>query len=69
MIHVVMTLFVAALFFVLTPGVFLSIPDGSSLKTKALVHGLVFALVFHFTHKMVWNYFYGEMDEDYGNYY
>lgn len=48
------TVYVALLFFVLTPGVLLSLPKGGSKHTVALVHGLVFALVFHLTHKLVW---------------
>ena len=48
-------LYVAILFFVLTPGVLLSIPSGGSKITAAAVHALVFALVYHFTHKLVWN--------------
>lgn len=35
----------AALFVVLTPGVVLSLPPGSSLFVQAVVHSLVFALV------------------------
>jgi hypothetical protein len=54
--NVFMTLFVAALFFLLTPGVLLSLPKGGCLYTKAFVHGLVFAVVYHFTHKAVWHY-------------
>jgi len=27
--------------------------------TKALVHGLVFIIVYHFTHKLVWKTLYG----------
>jgi hypothetical protein len=53
--HVVMSLYVALLFFVLTPGVLLSLPKGGSKFTVAAVHALVFALLFHFTHKMAWN--------------
>lgn len=53
---VLMSLYVAALFVVLTPGVLLSLPKGGSKLTQAAVHGLVFALVFHFTHKMVWRF-------------
>jgi len=49
-----MALFVAALFFVLTPGVLLRLPPGGSLMTVAAVHAVVFAMVYHFTHKMVW---------------
>jgi hypothetical protein len=53
--NVWMLLYVAVLFFVLTPGVLLSIPNGGSKTTVAAVHAVVFALVFHFTHKLVWN--------------
>jgi hypothetical protein len=34
------------------------------LKTKALVHGVVFAIVFHFTYKMAWKFLYGGDDID-----
>ena len=50
----VMTLFTAALFVILVPGVFLSLPPKGSLLTKAIVHGLVFAVVYHFAHKALW---------------
>ena len=51
-----MTIFMALLFVVLSPGVLLSLPSNGSVLTKALVHGLVFALVYHFTHKAVWQW-------------
>ncbi len=35
----------AALFAVLVPGVVLSLPEGASLQQKAIVHGLVFAVL------------------------
>lgn len=35
----------AILFFLLTPGVLLSLPPGSSLMVQAATHGVVFALV------------------------
>ena len=50
------TLFLAALFFVLTPGVLVSIPKSGSLRTKALVHALVFAVVFHLVHPFAMKY-------------
>jgi len=59
MFHPLMSLFVAVLFFVLTPGVLLSIPKKGSLVKKAAVHAVVFALVYHFSHKAVLNFFYG----------
>ena len=53
-----MSLFVAALFVALTPGVLLTLPSKGSKLTVAVVHGLVFAIVYHFTHKAVFNYLY-----------
>jgi hypothetical protein len=50
-----MTLYVALLFFVLTPGVVLSLPSGGTRTTKALTHAVVFAVVYYFTNKMVAN--------------
>jgi len=49
-----MLIYLFVLFVVLTPGVLLSLPPKSKLLTKALVHGLVFVIVYHFTHKLVW---------------
>ena len=50
----IVSLYVALLFFVLTPGILLSLPKGGSKFTVAGVHALVFGLIFHFTHKLVW---------------
>jgi len=58
-----MSLFVAGLFFVLTPGILVSLPPKGSKYTVALVHGLVFAVIFHLTHKLVWNALYGDKKE------
>jgi hypothetical protein len=49
-----MILFVAVLFFLLTPGVLLRLPARGDVYTVAAVHAAVFALVWHFTHKAVW---------------
>jgi hypothetical protein len=49
-----MTLYVAALFVLLTPGVLVKLPPKGSLLTVAIVHGLVFALIYHLTHKVVY---------------
>lgn len=49
-----MSLYMAALFFALVPGVLLSLPSpSSSLQMKAGVHAVVFALVWCLTHKFV----------------
>jgi hypothetical protein len=45
--------YAAVLFFVLTPGVLLSLPPGGSRTTVALTHAVVFGLVWALTHKMV----------------
>lgn len=47
----IMMFFVFVLFVVLTPGVLLTLPPNSSNIVVALVHGLVFAVVFLLTHK------------------
>lgn len=51
--------FVGLLFFVLTPGILVSLPPKGSGVVVAATHAIIFALVFHLTHKAVWNYFYG----------
>ncbi len=53
-----MCLYVFLLFFILTPGILLRLPPKGSKVTVALVHGLVFVLVFHFTHNYVWQTLY-----------
>jgi hypothetical protein len=49
-----MMVYVAVLFYLLTPGVLVSLPPGGSRTTVALTHAVVFSLVWHFTHKTVW---------------
>ena len=48
-----MPLYIVLLFGLLTPGVLLYLPPKASLLTAAIVHGIVFAVVFHCTHRMV----------------
>jgi hypothetical protein len=48
------TFYAAILFFVLTPAVLVRLPPKGGKFTVAAVHALVFALVFHFTHTLVW---------------
>jgi hypothetical protein len=50
------SLYVAILFFILTPAVLLRIPKNGSKYTVAAVHAIVFALLLHFTGKWVWNF-------------
>jgi len=60
MIHILMSIYVALLFVILTPGVLITLPPNSSRLTVAVVHGVVFALVYHFTHKTVWRMIYSK---------
>ena len=48
------TFYAAILFFVLTPSILLRLPPNGGKLTVAGFHAVVFAIVFHFTHKMVW---------------
>jgi hypothetical protein len=52
-----MSLYAAVLFFVLTPGVLLSLPPGGSRTTVALTHAVVFGVVWALTHRMVYKTF------------
>ena len=52
--NLLMTLYVAALFVLLTPGVLVKLPPKGSLITVAIVHGLVFALIYHLSHRTVY---------------
>lgn len=53
--HWLMSLYTALLFFVLVPGVLVSLPPKSGKFTVALTHAVVFAVVYQLTHKAVWN--------------
>ena len=50
-----MTIYVIVLFVILTPGIFLSLPTKGSHMTKVIVHSILFAAVYHLTHKVVWD--------------
>jgi len=52
-----MSLYAAVLFFILTPGVVLSLPPGGSRLTVALTHAVVFGIVWALTHKLVYRSF------------
>jgi hypothetical protein len=58
--QLLMTLFVAALFYVLTPGILVTLPKGSSKMVVAATHALIFAVVFGLVHKSVWHFLYPE---------
>ena len=52
--HIKFGIFIIALFVAFTPGVLLTIPKGSSKLTIAIVHGLLFALVYEVIRMPVW---------------
>lgn len=51
--EIVMFVYAFLLFFVLTPGILLSLPPKGSKMVVALTHAFVFALVWYFTCKIV----------------
>lgn len=53
--NIFMALYAFVLFFLLTPGILLSLPPQGSKMVVALTHAVVFALVWQLTAKMVWN--------------
>ena len=52
--NIFVSLYITLLFVLLTPGVITRLPASGSKMTVAIVHGLIFAVVYHFTHKFVW---------------
>ena len=50
----IVSIYAALLFFILTPAILVRLPPKGGKYTVAAFHALVFALVFHFTAKMVW---------------
>ncbi len=49
-------IYAVILFFVLVPGQFLTLPSQTSEKyIISITHGVIFAIIYHFTHKIVWN--------------
>ena len=54
------------LFFLLTPGIILSLPAGKSIIKKTIVHGIIFVLLFYF---IQCHFFDGKYREGYGGSY
>jgi len=50
-----MFLFSVFLFFILTPNILVSLPPKGNKYTVALVHSIIFGIVWHLTHKGVWH--------------
>jgi len=54
---IVTSLYAAILFFLLSPGVLLSIPPKGSKITMAAVHAVVFMILYYYTHRYVYQIF------------
>jgi hypothetical protein len=52
--NIVVTIYTAILFFLLSPGVLVRLPPKGSKMMVVAVHALIFALILGFTGKMVW---------------
>jgi hypothetical protein len=50
----IVTIYCAILFFVLTPKILVSLPPKSSKMVVAATHAVIFAIIFHFTYKIVY---------------
>lgn len=53
--RIVMIIFTILLFVLLTPSILVRLPKKGNKYTVAFVHGLLFAIIYHFTHKFVKN--------------
>jgi len=51
---IAMFIYAFVLFYVLTPGILLSLPPKGGKMVVAAVHALVFAIIWSFTSKYVW---------------
>jgi hypothetical protein len=54
--NLIVAIYSAILFFILSPGVLLRLPSNGSKLTVAGVHAVVFALVLYFTAGFVWRW-------------
>lgn len=52
--NILLFLILVALFVVLTPGIVVYLPPKCSKTVTAVTHGVIFALIWSFTHKMLW---------------
>jgi len=57
--HWILILYTVLLFVLLTPAILVRLPPNGNKWTVAFVHGLIFALVYHFTHHFVLKLSYG----------
>jgi hypothetical protein len=65
MARITMLLYITALFVALTPGILLTLPIKGSKLLVAVIHGLIFALIYYLTYNQVFGY----MMEGFNGYY
>lgn len=54
--NIVIAIYLAVLFFLLSPNILLRLPPNGSKTTVALVHSIVFVIVIFFTKSFVWKW-------------
>lgn len=54
--NIIVALYSAVLFFLLSPNIVLRLPSNGSKMTVAMVHAAIFGVVLYFTQKMVWQF-------------
>jgi len=52
--NLAVTIYSAILFFILTPNILVRLPPKSGKFVVAATHAVIFALIMHFTSKIVW---------------
>jgi len=67
MFYPLLSLFIAVLFYILIPGMFFSFPKNGSFKIKAMVHAVLFALIYHITRMMASQLLYGYQIDYFAN--
>jgi hypothetical protein len=53
----VMIVYAALVFFVLTPGILITIPVNGKKRVVAAVHAVIFGIVWGLSHKFIWQSF------------
>jgi len=54
--NIIVALYAALLFFILTPGILLRIPKNGSNNVVTATHALVFAVILYLTQSIVWRF-------------
>ena len=49
-----MAIYMALLFYVLTPGILVTLPPRGGKMIVAATHAIVFSIVYYFTHRFIW---------------